>query len=135
MAGCPMKPTRNTAMQFSREQGPVNAISRYDASTVWVMGEPHHGSIAICADTLVDDWQCSSIEKLDTETLQPLLALNPEVIVLGVGDRVQFPDAAVMREVMHAGVGIEVMNDGAAVRTYNVMLGESRDVVLGLIRG
>ncbi len=122
-------------MQFSKESQPNHAIVRYTADTVWIMNEPRSGSLALNAQQLMLDWQCSHVDDIDDDALAPLLALNPEVIVLGVGEAVAFPQASVMRNVMRAGVGIEVMNDGAAIRTFNVMLSEQRDVVLALVRG
>lgn len=121
-------------MQFSREHEPVNAIRRYDAEAVWIRDEKHEGSLAIGPVRLYPEFKVSTIDDIDQAALAPLLAEQPEVIVLGVGDVVQFPDAATLRAVQHAGVGIEVMNDGAAVRTYNVLLSEDRAVILALVR-
>lgn len=121
-------------MQFSRERPHANTITRYDAQSVWIGGEAVHGSVAVSTEALLTDWDCASIDQLDAATLAPLIALAPEVIVLGVGNAVRFPDGAVLREVMQQGIGIEVMNDGAAVRTFNVMLSEGRDVVLAMLR-
>ncbi len=122
-------------MQFSREDKPLNAITRYDDSTVRIAGVEYRGSLAVTADGVLTEWRCASVATLDSAALEPLVALEPEAIVLGVGAAVTFPQAEAMRSVMRAGVGIEVMNDGAAVRTYNVMLGEGRRVVLALVRG
>lgn len=121
-------------MQFSREDKPLNAITRYDATTVRVAGVEYRGSLAVTADGVMTDWRCASVAALDSATLKPLVALEPEAIVLAVGAAVAFPQAEAMRSVMRAGVGIEVMNDGAAVRTFNVMLAEGRRVVLALVR-
>lgn len=121
-------------MQFSRESQPRHAIVRYSTDSVWIMDQQHSGSLAVTADQLLTDWDCAHIDQLDDATLAPLIALQPEVLVLGVGEAVRFPAAATMRKVMHAGIGIEVMNDGAAIRTFNVMLSEQRDVVLALVR-
>ena len=122
-------------MQFSREDKPRNAITRYDDETIRVAGTEYRGSVAITADTIMTDWRCADIDALDTETLAPLVALAPEAIVVGAGATVRFPPAETMRGVMRDGIGIEVMNDGAAVRTFNVMLAEGRRVVLALVRG
>ena len=122
-------------MQFSREDTPRHAVTRYDAASVRVAGTDYAGSLAITAESILTDWRCTDVTALDAAKLAPLVALEPEAIVLGVGEAVRFPPAEALRSVMRAGVGIEVMNDGAAVRTFNVMLAEGRRVVLGLVRG
>ena len=121
-------------MQFSRESQPRHAIRRYTADSIWIMDQQHSGSLALNAEEILTDWQCAHIDQLDDAALAPLIALGPEVLVIGVGDVVRFPAAETMRNVMHEGIGIEVMNDGAAIRTFNVMLSEQRDVVLALVR-
>ena len=99
-----------------------------------IAGVDYRGSLAVTAEGILTEWRCTSVAALDSAALEPLVALEPEAIVLGVGAAVTFPRAEAMRSVMRAGVGIEVMNDGAAVRTFNVMLGEGRRVVLALVR-
>lgn len=124
----------DTAMQFAKETQPPNAISRYDANSIWIRDQKHDGSLAIAQTDILDEWRCHRVVDLSDALLQPLLDLAPQVIVLATGERPQFPEATVMQRVMLAGVGIEVMNDGAAVRTFNVLLGEGRPTILALVR-
>lgn len=121
-------------MQFSREDIPANTISRYTRNSVTIQGEEHAGNLIVSADRIVADWRCAAVEDLTASDLEPLLALEPEVIILGVGETTRFPPGAVMRDILGRGIGFEVMNDGSAVRTYNVLLSEQRQVVLGLLR-
>ena len=65
--------------------------------------------------------------------LDPLLALNPELVVLGTGAAQVFPSAAVMAACLARGIGIEVMTNAAAARTFSVLAGEGRQVVAGFI--
>ena len=62
-----------------------------------------------------------------------MLALAPELLVLGTGQRQVFPPAAVMAACLTRGIGIEVMDNAAAARTYNVLAGEGRRVVVALL--
>ncbi|MEO0573929.1 MAG: MTH938/NDUFAF3 family protein [Pseudomonadota bacterium] len=121
-------------MQFAKENQPPNAISRYDANSIWIRDQQHIGSLAIAQTEVLSDWRCRSVDDLSPALIQPLLDLKPQVIVLATGERPVFPQATLMQQVMLAGVGIEVMNDGAAVRTFNVLLGEARPSVLALVR-
>ena len=67
--------------------------------------------------------------------LEPLLALQPEVILLGSGAAQVFPPAATLAACLGRGIGIEVMTNAAAARTFNVLAGEGRRVVAGFVFG
>jgi uncharacterized protein len=91
-------------------------------------------SFALAPDRLVEDWPVpASAAALEPAHLQPLLDLSPELIVLGTGARQAFPPAAVMAACLTRGIGIEVMDNAAAARTYNVLAGEGRRVVVALL--
>ena len=62
-----------------------------------------------------------------------LLALEPEVVLLGTGATQVFPPAAAMAACLGRGVGLEVMNNAAAARTFNVLASEGRRVVAGFL--
>ena len=52
-----------------------------------------------------------------------LFALAPEVVVLSTGAKQVFPRAALRAEFATRRIGLEVMEIGAACRTYNVLVG------------
>lgn len=90
-------------------------------------------SFILSPQQLVEDWPVSDSAALTPDDLAPLLALQPEVILLGTGDRQIFPPAAVMAACLRQGVGLEVMTNAAAARTFNVLASESRKVVAGFL--
>lgn len=90
-------------------------------------------SFVIAPDRLVEDWPVTDARALDPADLEPLLALQPEVLLLGTGAVQAFPPAAVMAACLGRGIGIEVMTNDAAARTFNVLSGEDRRVVAGFI--
>ena len=63
------------------------------------------------------------------ESLEPLFALAPEVVVLSTGARQKFPRASLRAEFASRRIGLEVMEVGAACRTYNVLVSEERRVL------
>ena len=65
--------------------------------------------------------------------LDALLALEPELLVLGTGATQKFPPAVVMATCLQQGIGIEVMTNAAAARTYSVLASEGRRVVAGFV--
>lgn len=60
-------------------------------------------------------------------------AQSPAVVLLGTGTRQRFPPAAVLLPALRRGIGVEVMDTRAAARTYNVLLGEGREVLLAVL--
>jgi uncharacterized protein len=87
----------------------------------------------ILAPDQLQDWPISSMEQLSAEHLAPLLALQPEVLLLGTGRQHQFPDVSLLAPLHEANIGYEVMDSQAACRTYNLLRGEGRQVVAGII--
>jgi len=63
----------------------------------------------------------------------PLPPNAPEVLLIGTGSRQRFLAPEVLRPLLMAGVGIEVMDTQAAARTYNILMSEGRRVVVALI--
>ena len=62
-----------------------------------------------------------------------MLALEPEIVVLGSGTRQRFPELQLLAALLSRGIGCEVMDTGAACRTYNVLASEDRRVVAALL--
>ena len=83
-------------------------------------------SFILSPQQLVENWPVRDSAALTADDLAPLLALQPEVVQV-------FPPAAVMAACLRQGVGLEVMTNAAAARTFNVLAGESRRVVAGFL--
>lgn len=92
-------------------------------------------SFALAPDRLVESWPVTDARSLEQAHLDPLLALAPEVVLLGTGGRQVFPSAAVIAYCLGRGVGFEVMTNAAAARTFNVLAAEGRRVVAAFILG
>ena len=90
-------------------------------------------SFIIAPDTLIEDWPARDAKAMVPADVEPLLALNPELIVLGTGATQVFPAAVVMAACLSRGIGIEVMDNAAAARTFSVLAGEGRRVVAGFL--
>lgn len=90
-------------------------------------------SFILAPDRLDDAWSVTDAKQLDPADLEPLLALAPEVIVMGTGATQVFPPAAAMAAALAREVGFEVMTNAAAARTFTVLASEGRRVVAGFI--
>lgn len=92
-------------------------------------------SFIVAPDTLIEHWPVTAIDALTPADLQPLLQLQPELVLLGSGDRQGFPPPEAMATCLRLGIGLDTMTNAAAARTYNVLAGEGRRVVAGFIIG
>ncbi|HSR66098.1 MAG TPA: Mth938-like domain-containing protein [Xanthomonadaceae bacterium] len=90
-------------------------------------------SCVFSPDTLVEDWPVTDARAMAPADLDALLALRPELVVLGTGEAQVFPAAAVLAACLGRGIGLEVMDNAAAARTYSVLAGEGRRVVAGFV--
>lgn len=90
-------------------------------------------SFVIAPNALVEDWPVRDAGAMTPSDLDALLALQPELVVLGTGAQQRFPPAAVMGACLQRGIGIEAMTNAAAARTYSVLAGEGRRVVAGFV--
>jgi uncharacterized protein len=121
-------------MKFTLENSAaVNAVTRRAPGEVHVGGRPYRTSLVISPGQVIEDWPVSDAASLAEEALEAALSLAPEIILLGTGETQIFPEPRLYAAVAARGVGFEVMDNGAACRTYNVLLAEGRNVVLALI--
>ncbi len=90
-------------------------------------------SFILAPNHLDETWRPRQTADLSAEDMAPLLALAPTVVLLGTGPRLEFPAQAVMAACLTRGIGIEVMDNAAAARTFNVLATEGRKVVAGFI--
>ncbi len=58
-----------------------------------------------------------------------IAALNPEVVLLGTGERQVFPPREAIVALLKRRIGVEVMDNAAASRTYNLLASEGRRAV------
>jgi len=86
-------------------------------------------SFLLAPDRLVENWPVTSAKQLTVGDLAPVLEQNPAVFLLGTGEQQVFPPAEIMAACLTRGIGIEVMNNASAARTFNVLASENRRVV------
>jgi uncharacterized protein len=117
-------------MKFT-QQGPAgaNLIRRYGADFIVIGDEEIRRSCLVSAATLVRDWAPRGVAELGAEHLAQIFEYAPEVVVLSTGANQTFPRAALRAEFATRRIGLEVMEVGAACRTYNVLVGEERKVI------
>lgn len=104
-------------------------VRRVGTDSVTLVDRELNRSFLLTPDQVVEGWPVQTASVLDAEHVDALLALQPELVILGTGTRQVFPAAAFMAGFLRKNIGIEVMDNMAAARTYNLLADESRRVV------
>jgi uncharacterized protein len=110
------------------------AIEAYGNGGFRFAGMSHRGSILCLARSIVA-WDVTAAEEVTPESLALVLAEKDltRSLLLGTGARQVFASPTVRAAFREAGIALEVMDTGAACRTFNVLLGEGRPVAAALI--
>ena len=111
----------------------VLLIDACDASSVTIGERVFTSSLVLAAQTLHSDWEVGRASEVTLATLTPALTLKPEILLLGTGRRLIFPDHSLFARLLDEGIGLEVMDTTAACRTYNILVADQRPVVAALI--
>ena len=108
-------------------------ISSYSSQSITINEIEHQQSLIVSAVQLITTWPVSGMDDVTVENLTPLLELAPDVVLLGTGVQQIFPRAEIFALFGERGIGLEVMNNGALCRTFNILVAEDRAVVAGII--
>jgi len=90
-------------------------------------------SIMLTSTHLERNWPPQSIDELREEHVQALAELKPEVAIIGTGANLKWPERALLKPLIDAGIGYEIMDTAAACRTFNVLSYEGRNVAAALM--
>lgn len=108
-------------------------VRRVGARGVTLIDRELTSSFLLAPDRAIENWPVTAAGTLDAGHVEALLALQPELVILGTGEYQVFPAASFMAGFLRKGIGIEVMDNAAAARTYNLLAGEGRRVIAGFI--
>ena len=115
-------------MKFTRETPATLTIHGVSDQEIRIGNAVYTNPIALTIDAVSDDWPARALADLVEDDFSRLLDDHPEIIVLGTGAAIQFPPRELVFAMARRGVGFEVMNTGAAARTFNVLASEGRRV-------
>jgi uncharacterized protein len=121
-------------MRFTEDSSSTrNVIRAYGAGEIKINDEVFRGPLIVGSTEILPGPAVAGAQDLTAEHARPLLALAPEIVLVGTGPRQIFPESEFGAPLMSAGVGVEIMDTGAACRTFNVLVGEQRRVVALLL--
>jgi uncharacterized protein len=117
-------------MRFTQDSGSAaNLIRAYGNGELRINDEVYRSAILVSASAVQVAADIRDMEDLARLDPSRILALDPELVLLGTGQRQIFPAASFRAQFLSAGIGLEVMDTGAACRTFNVLVAEQRRVV------
>jgi uncharacterized protein len=111
-----------------------NLFTAYGEDFVQINATRHESSVIVTGAD-VEAWDAKNIQSLEAGSFARLLEIRPEIIIIGTGQSFKFPAPASLRPLVEARIGHEVMDTGAACRTFNILIGEGRNVLAALIVG
>jgi len=111
----------------------VNAVTAFVPGLVRINAVTYTTSVLVPWQGDVVAWACADFASLTPAHFEQMLALDPELVIFGSGNRLRFPAPILLRPLIERGIGLETMDSAAACRTYNVLAGEGRRVVAALL--
>jgi uncharacterized protein len=109
--------------------GPALLIRSYAEGTLRVGDAAWQSAVLLAASGSQAALRPQAPTELEERDLEAVFAEKPEVVVIGwAGGQTLLP-AAQRRWFLERQIGLEIMELGAACRTYNVLVGDGRRVV------
>ena len=90
-------------------------------------------SLTVMPEMAPRPWPIKRFEDLTEAHFDALAADAPDVVILGTGARQRFVHPRLLAGLSGRRIGVECMDNQAACRTYNILMGEGRRVTLALI--
>jgi uncharacterized protein len=106
----------------------LQLCSGYGAGYIAVNDVRYETSVVVTPEA-VTEWKGGGVDTLTAADFGAIADRGPEIVIFGTGPTQRFPRPELMRALAASGVGLEVMDSGAACRTYNILASESRKVV------
>lgn len=120
-------------MLLSKEEIPAGyVIKSYSAEGIVINDEIIQHSLILSTTHLLK-WSPNSLADLQCEDWDPVIALSPEILIIGVGQHYHYPEQRLLTPLYQHRIGFEVMDTAAACRTITLLFAEKRAAVAALI--
>ncbi len=108
-------------------------INSYGQGLIQVGDDRFISSVIVAPSNIIDNWRPQTFADIASHHLDQILEMKPELILLGTGRHQHFPDDDLFAKIARLNTGFEVMDTGAACRSYNILLQEGRNVAAALL--
>ncbi len=108
-------------------------IRAYQPGAITVNDKTLSTSIIITPTRLIEGWEPETVEALTADTLNAIIELRPDILLIGTGATMVLLSAEIYGPLINLGIGVEFMDTSAACRTYNALSAENRNVAAALL--
>ncbi|MFZ6749760.1 Mth938-like domain-containing protein [Undibacterium sp. Ren11W] len=108
-------------------------VTAYDALGVELNARRFQHSLIVLPESAPMAWEVASFDALTTSHFEQIAATEPDVVILGTGNKQRFVHPKLIVALTSQHKGVECMDNQAACRTYNILMAEGRKVALALI--
>jgi len=120
-------------MKLQPDKFDAPSITGYGPGWIGLNSEKITRSVVIGSRGERIEWRCDSFNDLTTAHFDQLAELGPELVLFGSGQRLRFPQPVWLAGLARRRIGLETMDTAAACRTYNILAGEGRHVLVALL--
>jgi len=121
-------------MQLTEDQNDSQyQIQAYEPGTITINQQHYKKSLILTPQVLISDWAPQSLSELTDQHLEQILALKPDLILLGTGETFKMPPTRLLAPLYQAGYGAECMDTCAACRSFIALSSEGRKVAAALL--
>ena len=108
-------------------------VTGYEDDWIEINALRFEHSLLVLPEVAPRPWRVTAFESLEQAHFDELAATEPDLVILGTGERQRFVPPRLLATLMTRRIGLECMDNRAACRTYNILMAEGRKVALALI--
>ena len=120
-------------MKFHLQTPSSSIVAALGPGWIRIGTTEYRNNIVLTPDAVIDGWAPAGFARLTEADFGSLREYAPELVLLGTGERHQFPHPALLRVLTDARIAVDPMDTRAACRTFNILIAEGRRVVAALI--
>ena len=107
-------------------------IKGCDGKQCQINDKIYEHSIIIFEDKIIP-WPVNNVDDINSDTLQPIIKLNPDCVIFGTGKQFHFLEAKQLQALINAGIGYESMQSSTACGSYQLIASDGRSVLGAII--
>jgi uncharacterized protein len=108
-------------------------VTGYDERGVEINAARFDFSLTVMPERAPLAWPVAAFDQLSEEHFALIESEAPDVVILGTGCRQRFVHPRLVAALAARRIGVECMDNKAACRTYNILMGEGRKALLALV--
>ena len=120
-------------MKLTHQQSQSDIFIKNYEDSILFIGDKKYNYNIILSEKKINKWNIQNIEKIKIIDIELMLSYDPEIIIIGTGEKQYIPSTDFINYVQEKKIGIEFMITESACKTFNILLSEGRKVISGLI--